>query len=44
MSNLGQLLGGITHEVNNPLSFINGNINHAGKYINDLLKLVDILQ
>src|SRR4028119_447033 len=29
MSSLGQLVAGITHEINNPTSFIHGNLHHA---------------
>ncbi|MBC1239064.1 ATP-binding protein [Nostoc sp. 2RC] len=44
MSSLGQMVAGIAHEVNNPVSFIYGNLHHAYKYTQDLLKLVEIYQ
>ncbi|MBW4644680.1 MAG: PAS domain S-box protein [Goleter apudmare HA4340-LM2] len=44
MSGLGQLVAGIAHEINNPVSFIQGNINYANEYIQDLLDLVDLYQ
>ncbi|MEM9265760.1 MAG: GAF domain-containing protein [Cyanobacteria bacterium P01_F01_bin.13] len=40
MASLGQLVAGIAHEINNPVSFIQGNIDHAEEYVQDLLKLV----
>ncbi|MEM9451440.1 MAG: PhnD/SsuA/transferrin family substrate-binding protein [Cyanobacteria bacterium P01_E01_bin.6] len=42
MSSLGQLMAGIAHEINNPVNFIHGNINYACRYIEDLLKLLDV--
>lgn len=42
MASLGQLVAGIAHEINNPVSFIQGNIDHAGEYVQDLLKLVNL--
>ncbi len=44
MSSLGQMVAGIAHEINNPVSFIYGNLYHAHKYTQDLLKLVQIYQ
>lgn len=44
MSSLGQLVAGITHEINNPINFIYGNITHFNQYVQDLLKLVQLYQ
>ncbi|MEH2461638.1 ATP-binding protein [Nostoc sp.] len=44
MSSLGQMVAGIAHEINNPVSFIYGNLHHAHQYTQDLLKLVQIYQ
>jgi PAS domain S-box-containing protein len=42
MSSLGLLIAGIAHEINNPVSFIYGNIPHATQYAQDLLHLIDL--
>ena len=39
MSSLGQLVGGIAHEINNPVSFIYGNLNYAAEYSEGLIEL-----
>lgn len=40
MRSLGQLVAGITHEINNPVNFIHGNMVHLKNYSNALLELI----
>lgn len=44
MSSLGQLVAGIAHEINNPVSFIFGNITYAKEYTDSLLHLISLYQ
>ena len=44
MSSLGQLVAGVAHEINNPVNFIYGNLNHANDYTKDLLQLINLYQ
>jgi signal transduction histidine kinase len=41
---LGKLVAGITHEINNPMNFVYGNLNYAAKYVQDLIYLLECYQ
>ncbi len=43
-ASINQLAAGVAHEVNNPLSFIYGNINSAREYVQDLIRLIELYQ
>lgn len=42
MASLGQMIAGIAHEINNPISFIDGNIIYADQYASDLMYLLEL--
>ena len=44
LSSLGQLVGGIAHEFNNPLTFIAGNLETLKDYGQELLNLISLYQ
>ncbi len=44
LSGLGQLVAGVCHEINNPVSFIAGNLKPAHDSIQTLLELIDAYQ
>ena len=44
MSSLGQMVAGIAHEINNPVTFINGNIAYACDYFNDFTDVLQLYQ
>ncbi len=41
MASLGQLMAGLVHEMNNPLTFISGNLEHIQLYVEGLEKLIN---
>ncbi|MCU0541609.1 MAG: response regulator [Oscillatoriaceae cyanobacterium Prado104] len=44
LSSLGQMVAGVAHEINNPISFIYGNITPARRYFQELVDLIEIYQ
>ncbi|MBT9314693.1 PAS domain S-box protein [Leptothoe spongobia TAU-MAC 1115] len=44
MSSLGQLVAGVAHEINNPVSFIHGNLEHVQDYTQNLIRLIQQYQ
>ncbi|OCR02316.1 serine/threonine protein kinase [Oscillatoriales cyanobacterium USR001] len=44
MSSLGQMVAGVAHEINNPVSFIYGNLTPASEYVKDLLNIIQLYQ
>jgi len=44
MSSLGLLIAGVAHEINNPVSFIHGNLAHLKNYTEDLFHYLELYE
>ncbi|NJK37153.1 MAG: hybrid sensor histidine kinase/response regulator [Oscillatoriales cyanobacterium RM1_1_9] len=42
MISLGQMISGVAHEINNPVSVVKGNVSHVAEYVQDLVDLIEL--
>jgi signal transduction histidine kinase len=44
MSELGEMMAGVAHEIRNPVTFVHGNLEYAVHYLQDILKHLKLYQ
>ena len=44
MSGLGRMVAGVSHELNNPITFVRGNIEHTDQSMRDLIDLLHLYE
>jgi two-component system, NtrC family, sensor kinase len=44
LSNLGQMVAGVAHEMSNPVNFVSGNLKYVQDYVQDLIGFIQLYQ